>query len=283
MTTDREPRRSRRALVQKLQAQEIALRRSPEFNAPTRPRFRSLFPFAIDDVEPDDVVAEVGREIPDGRPWVVLNMIASIDGVTAVGTDTSALSHSADKAMFASLRSMSDWVLVGAGTLRAEKYQPIGLEERKQAARRQRGQADVPRLAIVTRKAEFDLASAVITGGQALIYATEGIHEMRAMQVEVVAELVRVTGEKVRALSILADLFDRGCAVLLCEGGPSLASELFNVDAVDEVHLTISPWLVGGGPAGLLSASFSRPRRFELRGVLESEGVLFGRWVRRRS
>ena len=282
MTTEREPRRSRRALVQKLQAQESALRRAPESLAPARPTFRALFPDAADDVDPDDVVADELREIPDGRPWVVLNLIASVDGVTSVGGDTSALSHGADKAMFASLRAMSDAVLVGAGTLRAEQYQRIGLDERKLMARRKRGQADIPRLAVVSRKAEFDLASSVITGGHPLIYTTEGINEMRAMQVEVVAELVRFPGDKVRALSILSDLFDRGCAVLLCEGGPSLASELFNVDAVDEVHLTISPWLVGGGPAGLFPGSFSRPRRYELRGVLESEGVLFGRWIRRR-
>ena len=282
MTTERQPRRSRRALVQQLQAQESALRRAPEPLAAPRPPFRGLYPDAVEDVDPDDVVNGERRDYPDDRPWVVLNLIASIDGVTAVGGQTASLSQAPDRAMFASLRAMADFVLVGAGTIRAEQYQAVGLDVQKTMARRQRGQTDVPRLAIVSRKAELDLASSVITGGHPLMYVTEHINSMRAMQAEVVSELVQSPGQKVSAQFIATDLFERGCALLLCEGGPSLASSLFDADVVDEVHLTIAPWLIGGGPAGLLPASIPRPRRYEMRGLMESQGMLFGRWVRAR-
>lgn len=268
--------------MQQLQAQESALRRAPEPLAAPRPPFRSLYPDAHDDVDPDEVVVNEPRDYPEDRPWVVLNLIASIDGVTAVGGQTAALSQAPDRAMFASLRAMADAVLVGAGTVRAEQYQAIALDGQKTLARRHRGQNDVPRLAIVTRKAELDLASPIITGGHPLMYVTDNINPMRTIQAEVVAEVIPSPGQKVSAQFIAGDLFDRGCALLLCEGGPTLASSLFDADVVDEVHLTIAPWLVGGGPAGLLPAAVPRPRRYELRGLLESQGMLFGRWVRAR-
>src|SRR5258708_7071733 len=50
----------------------------------------------------------------------------------------------ADRVVFGMLRSYTDIVLVGAGTMRAEQYGPAELDEPTQRARLARGQTPVP-------------------------------------------------------------------------------------------------------------------------------------------
>ncbi len=60
------------------------------------------------------------RSGPAGRPWVMANFVASLDGSAAVEGRTRALSGPADRALFMRLRAQADVVLVGAGTVRAD-------------------------------------------------------------------------------------------------------------------------------------------------------------------
>ena len=83
---------------------------------------RQLAPVAIDPCRPRHVYAD----LPDvaGRPGVRLNMIASVDGATAVDGVSGGLGGPADRRVFGVLRSLADVVLVAAGTVRAEGYGP---------------------------------------------------------------------------------------------------------------------------------------------------------------
>ena len=83
---------------------------------------RQLLPFGCDPVDP----AVLYGDLPPARtrPTVRLNMIASIDGATAVAGLSGGLGGPADQALFAVLRSQADLVLVAAGTVRAEHYGP---------------------------------------------------------------------------------------------------------------------------------------------------------------
>ncbi len=83
---------------------------------------RMLFPQAIDDIDPLEVYADVPSNVQ--RPAVRLNMIVSVDGGTSWGGVSGALGGPADKALFSVLRSLTDVVLVAAGTMRAEHYGP---------------------------------------------------------------------------------------------------------------------------------------------------------------
>ena len=77
---------------------------------------RQLLPFPCDPVDP----AVLYGDLPSARarPAVRLNMIASIDGATAVAGLSGGLGEPADQALFAVLRSQADVVLVAAGTVR---------------------------------------------------------------------------------------------------------------------------------------------------------------------
>jgi len=101
---------------------------------------RQLFPTQIDPLDP----AGAYDDLPGvaHRPAVRLNMIASVDGATAVGDVSGGLGGPADKHVFGVLRSLADVVLVAAGTVRAEQYGP----------------SDMP-IAVVTRTAQLDWQS----------------------------------------------------------------------------------------------------------------------------
>ena len=83
---------------------------------------RQLLPFPCDPVDP----AALYGDLPSARtrPAVRLNMIASIDGATAVAGVSGGLGGPADQALFAVLRSQADVVLVAAGTLASSGATP---------------------------------------------------------------------------------------------------------------------------------------------------------------
>jgi hypothetical protein len=83
---------------------------------------RQLLPFGCDPVDPAVLYGDLP---PAGtRPAVRLNMIASIDGATAVAGLSGGLGGPADQALFAVLRSQADIVLVAAGTVLSRQAVP---------------------------------------------------------------------------------------------------------------------------------------------------------------
>ena len=97
------------------------------------------------------------------RPWVLVNMVASLDGAITIADRSGGLGGPADKAMFSALRGVADVVMAGAGTVRAEGYGPARPSDAVRAVRRARGQAEVPRIAVVTRSLDLDLATPLFT------------------------------------------------------------------------------------------------------------------------
>jgi hypothetical protein len=85
-------------------------------------------PAHADDATPDPFAGyEVARPRPEGRPWLIANMVAGLDGALAWNGKVGVLSSEADRSLFVRLRGIADAVLVGAGTVRAEGYGPVKL------------------------------------------------------------------------------------------------------------------------------------------------------------
>jgi riboflavin biosynthesis pyrimidine reductase len=108
-----------------------------------------------------DLVGAYGRlgRVEPGRPGVRLKMIATVDGAAALHGRSGALGGPADKALFALLRSLADVILVGAGTVRAEGYGPVRLDEGARSRRSRWGLPAVPPIAVITRTCRLDWAS----------------------------------------------------------------------------------------------------------------------------
>ena len=65
------------------------------------------------------------------------------------------------------------------------------------------------------------------------------------------------------------------------EGGPALNAALAAADVIDELNLTISPLVSGGDGPRVVTGAPPIGRRMDLAHVLEDDGFLFTRYVRR--
>jgi len=98
------------------------------------------------------------------QPWVMLNMVQSVDGAVAadgMSADgvSASLSSPSDKQIFSLLRSLADFILVGANTVRLENYGPVRLSAALQAQRLSRGQLPLPEIAVVTSSLSLEPTS----------------------------------------------------------------------------------------------------------------------------
>lgn len=240
-------------------------------------------PGAIDDVAA--LVAADGRPSPEGRPWLLVNMIASLDGAIAIGGRSGGLGGPADKTVFSALRAVADVVLVGAGTVRAESYGPPRPTATTRSVRRARGQAEAPRIAIATRRLDLDLGTPLFTEAEVppLLLVCEHTPADRRAAAERVAELIVTGDETVDLEAALRDLYARGIRMITCEGGPHLNGDLLLADLIDEWALTVSPLLVGGdADRAIVGPLPPAPRPMHLDWLIEGDGLLLTRWLRDR-
>lgn len=217
------------------------------------------------------------------QPGLVVraNMIATLDGA-ATGPDevSGSINGPADLRVFQSLRVLADVVLVGAGTVRQERYASLDLPEPLTRTRRELGRPAPPELAVVTRSG--DLPDALLDAQRPpLVVTTAANPRLAHLRERVGTDRVVVAGEvDVDLVVTLRALVDRGLTSVLAEGGPTFLAELVARDLVDELFLTWSPTLVAGpAPRVLDHASWLRPpREATLLHLLHADGVLLGRW-----
>jgi riboflavin biosynthesis pyrimidine reductase len=223
---------------------------------------RQLLPRFVDPVDPMAVYADL--PVAAGRPGVRLNMIASLDGATAVAGVAGGLGGKADQALFALLRSLADVVLVAAGTVRAERYGP----------------STVP-VAVVTRSCRLDWDSRFFTAALArplVVTVATAPAEARARAAEV-ADVVVAGEHDVDLVEAVGALGARGFRAVLSEGGPILNAQLAAAGLLDELCMTLSPLLVGGDAKRLLAGPLlPGPPALRLVSACEEDGFLFLRY-----
>jgi 2,5-diamino-6-(ribosylamino)-4(3H)-pyrimidinone 5'-phosphate reductase len=202
------------------------------------------------------------------RPYLAINMVATLDGHAAVNGSAVGIGSSADKRLMRELRAEADVVLHGAGTVRADPLSarvPPALVEQRLA----RGLSRQPLGAIVTRSGSLP-AEHPYYESATVIYITSDA-EPGVQRPEV--EICRVAGVD----DVVNDLARRGARRILCEGGPTLNASLFQADLVDEVFLTIAPKLVGGeNPLTIIKGPpFADTIHLNVRSLIELESEVF--------
>ncbi|MGB4690618.1 MAG: dihydrofolate reductase family protein [Candidatus Nanopelagicales bacterium] len=174
--------------------------------------------------------------------WVRAMMLHTLDGAY-FGPDGSSksLSNPRDRDVLLELRRGAEVVLVGAATIRAERYKPM------------KSNAVVvivsPSLDLPWEEPRFGESThlpIVLTG------VTRGEQDEQALQWRKVAiEMqdagrVRIIELEDPAVDSLDYLRDQGYERIVCEGGPRLLESLFPF--IDELDLTTAPVLVGTVP-----------------------------------
>lgn len=197
-----------------------------------------------------------------GRPTLVANFVESLDGVVAAGTGAAAGGSSisggfeADRFVMALLRSLSDAIVVGAGTLRAaprHEWTPRGIAPRWAAEcaawRSDLGLAARPMIVVVSGRGDLPVEHPGLAGADApAVIATtrDGAARLARAGLPAGVRVEALTGDPVVHPSDLLALLQRlDVRMAVCEGGPHLLGTLLDGHAVDELFVTVAPHLLG--------------------------------------
>ena len=225
-----------------------------------------------------DAAAIEEAYLPPSERHLRINFVASLDGAVEVGGRSGPLGGPADRAAFMAMRAVSDVVMVGAGTARAEHYGPVRLADDVQKRRRARGQSARPPLAVVTARGDLATDARMFEPDRdVMVFTTESVASGRPDLAEV-AELVPCGAGVVDVKIAVAYLHDRGLGRILCEGGPALTRSLFDAGLVDEVCLTFAPVMAGEGHHQLSEAWRGEAGRLSLTGLMEGDGMVLTRY-----
>ncbi len=185
------------------------------------------------------------------RPYVIINMVSSVDGKTAIEGKSFRIGSQTDRQVMRILRSKCDAVMVGAGTLRAEKLSlDLGGVSSSDSQ---------PLAIIVTKTGDVPLKSNLIgyERQSVLLVTTETGPEDPASRLCEEVRLLRAPmtpsgdvdlGNALRMLQC-----EHAVDVLLVEGGPGLNYSLVSGSLVDELFFTLAPKLLGGPRSGTLT------------------------------
>jgi riboflavin-specific deaminase-like protein len=213
------------------------------------------------------------------RPLVAMNFAATVDGRATIGGVSGPIGSSADTAMLVGLRTRFDAVMIGAGTMRAERYGRVVGDPEQRARREQIGLHPDPLMVIVSGRLDLPWDAPLFTagGGRVLIFTAS---EAEPPQTETSLEVVRHEGFVSLAEALRQLRQERGIRALLCEGGPGLHAELEGGGMVDDLFLTIAAKLAGGEAPRILEGELPRVAQLELAWLLEQDGELFARYHR---
>ena len=214
---------------------------------------------------------------PHDRPYLGINMVASLDGKATLDWRTKGLSTDVDRRLFHHLRAQADAVMVGAGTAREERYGRMTKNDELRQKRQNQGL--VPDALAVVVSGRLDLPPdlpllnepeqrvVIATGSEATIPGVTGR-----------VEYARVGDDLPRLMAYLRE--EHGVRSVLCEGGPTLNSFLFAAGLVDELFLTLNPKVIGGAAALTIVAGreLVEPVEPALVSVAEDGGELYTRW-----
>ncbi len=208
---------------------------------------------------------------------MVLNMVTTLDGKAALDGTTRGLGGDTDRELFRHLRTQADAIMVGAGTVRAERYGRAVKDDALRAKREDEGLAPDPVTVIVSASMDLPPDLPLLQADGAPVVVATGVED----------ELDEVTAD-VTYLRTGADLplllarlrSEHGIRSVLCEGGPTLNSHLLAAGLVDELFMTVDPMIVGGADALTLAAGrqLPRPVRVELLSLYRGDDGLFFRW-----
>jgi riboflavin biosynthesis pyrimidine reductase len=202
------------------------------------------------------------EEAPEERPLVGMNFVATADGRATIEGRSGPIGSDSDTEMLVGLRSRFEAVMIGAGTMRAERYGPMK-----------------PLLVLVSGRLDLPWDAPLFTEerGEALIFTAS---EAEPPETEAAVEVVRHEGavNLREALRYLRQ--EHGIRAVLSEGGPHLHAQMQADGLVDDLFLTTAPKLSGGGAPRITEGSLPEVVGLELAWLLEDEGELFARYRR---
>lgn len=227
----------------------------------SQPRVDQLLPDFERDVVLEDFYVPGRDPLPD-RPYLIVGMISSVDGGTALDHSAAGLGNATDQRALKAVRALGEAIIVGSTTVAADGYGPPSVP----------GQ----RVGVITRTGDLDYDTALFQSGAGFVIAPRSASIPSGIDVAWAGDEHLDIATGVRNLHTVVD----GITTVIAEGGPTLNGFLFDADLVDELCVTTAALVIGGGSFRIINADGQHRRPLRLAHLLaDEEGYLFARWI----
>ena len=176
------------------------------------------------------------------RPYVIVSAAISIDGKIATRTGRSNLSSKKDLIRVHKLRNTADAILVGRNT--------INIDDPLLTVRYVKGKN--PIRIILDSKGNLSSKSRVIKTAKktpTILVVLENSPRKVERFISKGVEVIRCGKNKINLKKLLAILVKKGIKRIIVEGGGTTNWYFFKEKLVDEITLTVTPYIIGGSNA----------------------------------
>ena len=200
-----------------------------------------------------------------GRPYVISNFVATLDGVVSLGVPGKegggeiSGNNRQDRMVMGLLRAVSDAVIVGAGTLRGSPghiwtadYIFPSLANAYQSLRSRIGKSKTPLNVIVTAQGDLDLSLPVFQSAEVPVLIVTTAGGARQLAKTALPSSIQIgtvqSADSIRATEILNEVargLRKEIDMILVEGGPQLMGNFYSEQVLDEQFLTLAPQVAG--------------------------------------
>lgn len=235
-------------------------------------------------VSVDEAISGLGLAAlaPAERPYLVLNMVSTADGKATIDGRTGELGNQADQAIFHHLRTQVDAVMMGAGTLRIERYGRILRDPALREKRAREGFDGEPIACVVSGRLNLPSHLPLFQDEHTrCIVLTASPAEIEGAEARVDYVRAEADDGELRLAPLLARLrAEHGVRSILCEGGPHLNTALLREGLVDELFLSLAPVIAGASDDLTIveGEPLPRPVELDLAWLFEQGEHLFARY-----
>jgi riboflavin-specific deaminase-like protein len=217
---------------------------------------------------------------PADRPYVIANMIVSVDGRATLAGRSGGLGNETDKELFLELRTQTDAIMAGTSTIGIENYGPLVRSPERRERRRAQGLEEIPLAVTATRSMELPVQAPLFqdTDSRIVVLTTSERPAPPCAATLVVERIGAEPLDFVAAMKLLRSA--HGVRSMLLEGGPTLLAAMTTAGVVDELFLTISPKLAGSSdqPSILEGPALAEPVDLGLISLLRDGDYVFARY-----
>jgi riboflavin-specific deaminase-like protein len=190
------------------------------------------------------------------RPFVVATFAMTVDGkVTTKNLGPVDFTSREDKLHLFRQRALADAVLLGHTSLKRDNVR-LGIPEDFRQARIKRRQAPAPLRVIVSNEGRIDNRLKIFqsTISPILIFSTTRMPKKTQAALKRKATLHLTKSAEIDLAAMLGTLLSKyNVCRLACEGGPTLFRALLERGLIDQLNLTITPYMFGGAKAPTLT------------------------------
>jgi diaminohydroxyphosphoribosylaminopyrimidine deaminase/5-amino-6-(5-phosphoribosylamino)uracil reductase len=242
--------------------------------------FPSVDGGGIDDLKAAGIACEVGlfadeaRELnapylmrlDNGRPWVIAKWAQTRDGKMALADGARWISNQRSREVVQQLRGRVDAILVGSGTALADDPLLVARPKSPNDVKRTAMRIVVDSMASLSPQSQLvrTAREGPVLAAVSDAAADDAVRRLHADGVHVFYCEGATHGERLR--SLLAELGRRRMTNVLVEGGSRLLHTLFDIYAIDEVHVFTAPKDAGGD-----TPSAPRLRKQPLKNVVTTD------------